>query len=127
VRYSDRGTVLLTAAVEDGLALVSVVDQGPGIPAEERDRMFDAFYRGRGARALAETPGAGLGLSLARRDIEALGGRIWLKESGSAGSTMCLSLPAVILSHNELGAAPAEAHVPVPVRRETPLVVRRTV
>ncbi|HWQ13009.1 MAG TPA: GAF domain-containing sensor histidine kinase [Roseiflexaceae bacterium] len=130
VRYSERGTVALSAAVQDGVALVSVSDQGPGIPPEERDWLFDAFYRGRGARALAEQPGAGLGLSLARRDLEALGGHIWLQHTGPEGSTMCVSLPAVILSHNELGAPSADlpAHpAPPPPLPERVAYARRGV
>ncbi len=104
VRYSSRGAIQVTAEVQDGLALISITDQGPGIPDEEREHLFDSFYRGRSARALAETPGAGLGLNLAKRDIELLGGQIWLERSGSDGSMMCVSLPAVQLSYNELGA-----------------------
>ncbi len=75
VRYSAAGQVTLAATRQDGLVRVSIIDQGPGIPHEERDRLFAAFFRGRPTRALAETPGAGLGLSIAQRDIEALGGR----------------------------------------------------
>jgi signal transduction histidine kinase len=56
--------------------------------------VFETFYRGSGTRALSATPGAGLGLSIARRDIEALGGRIWLEQSGPSGSTMCVALRA---------------------------------
>jgi signal transduction histidine kinase len=97
VRYSERGTVKLEAVLRDGLAVVSIADEGPGIPADERDRLFAAFYRGSAARALAATPGAGLGLSIARRDIEALGGQIWLEHSDSSGSTMCVALPAAAL------------------------------
>jgi len=94
VRYGEAGTVTLAATLEDGLALISISDQGPGIPHEERDRVFESFYRGSGTRSLSATPGAGLGLSIARRDIEALGGRIWLKHSDSSGSTMCVALRA---------------------------------
>jgi signal transduction histidine kinase len=94
VRYGESGTVTLAAALSDGLAVVSITDQGPGIPYDERDRIFETFYRGSGTRALSATPGAGLGLSIARRDVEALGGRIWIEHSGPSGSTMCVALRA---------------------------------
>ncbi|HEU5102553.1 MAG TPA: HAMP domain-containing sensor histidine kinase [Roseiflexaceae bacterium] len=94
VRYGEGGTVTLAAALNDGLAVVSISDQGPGIPQGERDRVFATFYRGISTRALSATPGAGLGLSIARRDIEALGGRIWLEDSGPSGSTICVALRA---------------------------------
>ncbi len=103
IRYSDQGTVTIAADVRDGLAVIMVEDQGPGIPPDERDLLFNAFYRGRRTRALAELPGVGLGLSLARRDIEALGGQIWLERTGSDGSVMCVALPAVELSYEEVG------------------------
>jgi signal transduction histidine kinase len=94
VRYGESGTVTLAAAINDGLAVVSITDEGPGIPHDERERVFETFYRGSGTRALSATPGAGLGLSIARRDIEALGGRIWLEHSDSSGSTMSIALHA---------------------------------
>ncbi|KPV53118.1 hypothetical protein SE17_11470 [Kouleothrix aurantiaca] len=97
VRYSEGGRVTLAAQLHDGHALLSISDEGPGIPYEERDRLFEAFYRGSGARALSATPGTGLGLSIARRDIEALGGRIWLEESSPHGSTICVAIPAASL------------------------------
>jgi signal transduction histidine kinase len=97
VRYSNSGDISVTATFEDGLALFRVSDQGPGIPEEEQSRLFKAFYRGRDVRALAETPGVGLGLSIAQRDIELLGGRIWLEQSGPDGSVVCVALPAELL------------------------------
>jgi signal transduction histidine kinase len=99
VRYGESGTVTLAAALDDSLAVISIADQGPGIPCDERERVFESFYRGSGMRALSATPGAGLGLSIARRDIEALGGRIWLKHSDSSGSTMCVALRAAPALH----------------------------
>jgi signal transduction histidine kinase len=95
IRYSVDGEVTLVATLQDGLARISIADEGPGIPHEEHDRLFSAFFRGRSTRALAETPGAGLGLSIAQRDIEALGGRIWLEHSGPGGSIICVAIPAV--------------------------------
>jgi len=94
VRYGESGTVTLAAALNDGLAVISIADEGPGIPRDERERVFESFYRGSGTRALSATPGAGLGLSIARRDIEALDGRIWLKHSDSSGSIICVALRA---------------------------------
>jgi signal transduction histidine kinase len=113
VRYSDHGAILVRAEVRDGLALVNVIDQGPGIPPDECDHLFDEFFRGRSGRALAERPGMGLGLSLARRDLEALGGQLWLERTGPEGSTMCVALPAILLAQSEFGAPRAgEAEPP---------------
>jgi signal transduction histidine kinase len=108
VRYSEGGTVTIDTMFHDGLVVVSISDEGPGIPQAERDWLFAAFYRGSGARALAATPGTGLGLSIARRDIEAVGGQIWLEHSDATGSTMCVALPAVVpldtFAHDEQNA-----------------------
>jgi signal transduction histidine kinase len=65
-----------------------VIDTGPGVPADARDRIFDRFYRSDGSKA----SGAGLGLSLARGAIEAIGGRLTLERSGSGGSTFRITL-----------------------------------
>jgi signal transduction histidine kinase len=107
IRYSERGLVRLAVDFHDGLALISISDEGPGIPPDEQQHLFEAFYRGRTARALAERPGMGVGLSLARRDIEALGGRIWLQHTGPGGSVMRVSLAALALAQRELGAGDA--------------------
>jgi signal transduction histidine kinase len=101
IRYSKRGQIRLTASYQDGLAYISITDQGPGIPADERDQLFSPFFRGRLTRALSETPGTGLGLSIAQRDIEAQGGRIWLEQSSPHGSTICVALPATGQSESQ--------------------------
>ncbi len=95
VRYSSSGTIAVVADLRDGLAVVSIVDQGEGIPEDEQPMLFDAFFRGRQTRALAVTPGVGLGLSIARREIESQGGRVWLERTGPGGSIVCIALPHV--------------------------------
>ncbi len=55
---------------------VRVSDRGPGIPPEERERVFEAFYRG--GRS-PEMPGSGLGLAIAKAIVTAHGGRIWVE------------------------------------------------
>jgi signal transduction histidine kinase len=76
IKFSESGgKVVLRIADEDEnqRILVEVMDDGPGIAAEELYRIFDDFYRGKDA----PMGGAGLGLSNTRRIIEAHGGRIW--------------------------------------------------
>jgi K+-sensing histidine kinase KdpD len=74
----------------DGRITVRVRDRGPGIPEEDRERIFDAFERGRSAG-----PGSGLGLAIARGFAEANGGRVWVEPGQeSTGSTFVLELPA---------------------------------
>ena len=61
----------------EGLAL-SVFDQGPGVPFERRERVFEPFVRTEGSTP-ERTPGAGLGLPVARRIVQSHGGRVWLE------------------------------------------------
>jgi signal transduction histidine kinase len=90
IRHSPAdGSVVVRAQEVDGLIEVEVQDAGPGIPPEERDLVFDAFYRGDAART---TTGAGLGLAVARAIVEAHGGRIWLPAT-NAGTRVRFSLP----------------------------------
>jgi len=91
VRYTPAGgRVVVKAAVgADGLRL-SVRDSGPGIAPEELPRVFDAFWRGDPARS---SRGSGLGLTLAKRIVEALGGRLEASSSPERGSQFDVSLP----------------------------------
>ena len=90
------GRVMLKAEVAErggtsGLA-ISVKDTGPGIPLDEQDRVFERFFRGRVA-ASGNTPGTGLGLSMAQAIVQAHGGQIEL-QSDDQGSTFLVWLPA---------------------------------
>ena len=69
------GSVSVLARSSGDEALIDVIDSGPGVPAEERDSIFDSFFRGR-AKASARVEGSGLGLAIAREFVEAHGGSI---------------------------------------------------
>jgi two-component system, NtrC family, sensor histidine kinase GlrK len=69
------GRVSVHARAHGDHALIDVIDSGPGVPEEERDSIFDSFFRGR-AKASARVEGSGLGLAIAREFVEAHGGRI---------------------------------------------------
>ncbi len=74
--------------------LIRITDRGPGVPDDERERIFEPFYRAAGR---PETGGAGLGLAIARGFAEANGGRIWLESRAGQGASFVLALPAVEL------------------------------
>jgi signal transduction histidine kinase len=82
--------VSVAVGVEDGMARVIVRDRGPGIPASERELIFDPLKRG--AAASLTRAGNGLGLFIARRVMEAHRGAIWLS-SGRIGATFTMQIP----------------------------------
>lgn len=69
-----------------------VRDDGPGIPAESRDRIFERFYRVDRARS-RETGGTGLGLSIVKHIVQAHGGEVWVKSELGEGTTFYFTLP----------------------------------
>jgi len=79
VRHA-RGSVRLAVAREDGSAVVSVSDDGPGIAPEDRERVFDRFTRLDDARA-RDGGGAGLGLAIVRELVRWLGGTVRLTDA----------------------------------------------
>ena len=90
----EGGHVRVSTYLDDGCVVVKVADTGVGIPEDERSRIFDKFYRGRGASRSAA--GTGLGLALVKHVIEAVhGGRITVTSETGKGSAFHLHLPVV--------------------------------
>lgn len=95
-RYTPpKGTVSArTRAAKGGRIRIEIEDSGPGIPADQREHIFDAYFRvDRGDQP--PVPGSGLGLAIARQLVELQGGRIWAEDCEGGGSRFCIELPAV--------------------------------
>jgi signal transduction histidine kinase len=104
IKYTPPGgRVHLGADVRDGaaggdggtgppMARVWVRDTGPGIPEEDRLRVFEKFQRGRETH-VEGIPGTGLGLAIAREIVEEHGGRIWIEAAPGGGSIFFFTLP----------------------------------
>jgi heavy metal sensor kinase len=91
LRYAPAGSLIaIEAAARDGKARVTVADRGPGIPPDERARVFERFHRSPGASG----PGAGLGLAIARSIVQAHAGTIEVTETPGGGATLVVELPA---------------------------------
>ena len=95
-KYAPEGsTVHMEAHAQDNHVRISVRDEGQGIGAEHQALIFDRFYRADDARARqgAAAGGAGLGLAICKRIVEAHGGRIWVESQPGHGAQFCIDLP----------------------------------
>lgn len=89
VKYTPPGTsVTVTARALDGAVQVEVVDEGPGLPEEAAQRVFEKFYRG-----AVKPRGFGLGLPICKAVVDAHGGRIWAESRAPRGAAFCFTLP----------------------------------
>jgi PAS domain S-box-containing protein len=93
LKYSPDGSPVEVTVIRDGeQAIISVRDQGEGIPLSEQARVFDRFHRVESGMT-RRTGGTGLGLYIAKRLVEAMAGRLWLTSRPGEGSTFSFSLP----------------------------------
>lgn len=91
IKYSsEEQTVTLRIYRKEGNVVFSVTDQGPGIPKEYQEKVFDRFFKVPGSKA----GGTGLGLAISREFIEAQGGQIWVESGYGKGSTFGFGLAA---------------------------------
>jgi signal transduction histidine kinase len=102
VRYTAPGALVrLDARVEGSRAVIEIADDGPGMDAEELDRIFDPFYRGSASR---REQGMGLGLSVVKGVVDSHGWDISVSSKKGAGSVFRISIPLT-----EENASPPEA------------------
>ena len=104
VKHGHTGRVLiLRARAEAGWVHIEIVDRGPGIPPDEISRVFEKFYRGKGAQ---RRHGTGLGLAIARRIVDAHGGTITIDSALDRGTVVDIALPVDPLDRHTPGDAP---------------------
>ncbi len=90
VKFTPQGEIRVSVReAGPGHLEVTVADTGPGIPAEDRERIFEKFARGKNAG----TEGAGLGLAICRELVERMGGTIWVESEPGRGSVFGFTLP----------------------------------
>jgi signal transduction histidine kinase len=89
------GLCRIRVAGHEARVRIEVEDRGPGVEADDREAVFDRFYRGRAAGRRSATPGAGLGLSLVAEHVQAHGGRVWVEDADGCGARFVVDLPAV--------------------------------
>jgi two-component system sensor histidine kinase/response regulator len=95
LKFSEPGTAVtirVRASGANGPVIVSVADQGPGIPAQELDKLFKPFSK-TSVRSTAGEGSTGLGLAISRKIVEGHGGRIWAESEVGNGTTFSFSLP----------------------------------
>jgi signal transduction histidine kinase len=103
LRYGDGGGIRVTTGQD---ATVEVADRGPGVPPEERDRIFERFFRG---RTRGSEGGFGLGLAIGRELAERMGGSLTLMDRPGGGTIFKLTLPR---SHGGLAPPAAPSREP---------------
>jgi signal transduction histidine kinase len=114
------GKARLSARIEDGAAVIEVADDGPGIPVEEQERVFEEFVRlGAGGRG----EGLGLGLAIVKRTADLLGADLRLQSAAGQGARFFLRLPLASAPdvQKRAGAGDTLRGVPVLIMDDEPL------
>ncbi|HBV95991.1 MAG: hypothetical protein JL50_05080 [Peptococcaceae bacterium BICA1-7] len=93
VRYTPTGgSIRMNTVVLNGFVKISVIDSGPGIPEDEREFIWEKFYKADKSRTRREGGGTGLGLAIVKRLAENMGGRIYVESTPGKGTTFSFTL-----------------------------------
>ena len=87
-----RELIIKSQCVENSEVLISVSDTGVGLPPQQADKIFDAFFT-------TKTHGTGMGLRISRSIVESHGGRLWVADNSPRGATLQFTLPAKVPAH----------------------------
>jgi phosphoserine phosphatase RsbU/P len=99
VKFSpEGGTIRLNGRKIEGFALISVADEGPGIPPDRLEQVFERFHQLRDPQK-SHPLGTGLGLSISREIVERMGGKIWVESELGAGAVFYFTIPLAEDSH----------------------------
>ncbi len=109
IKFTEKGSVAVSAKVEDERVEMRVSDTGVGIPEWEYERIFESFERGNTAVDGAY-PGTGLGLTVTRKLVELHGGRIWVESITGKGASFAFTLP-----FDEKGVEQPAERMPEPI------------
>jgi signal transduction histidine kinase len=94
IKHSPKGSLVrVEFEWNEDRARLWVEDEGPGIPAEEHEKIFERFYR-LGSELRRETQGVGIGLSIVKHIVEAHGGHVTVRSNPGHGSRFTIELPA---------------------------------
>ncbi|TMB65842.1 MAG: GAF domain-containing sensor histidine kinase [Chloroflexi bacterium] len=92
IKFTEAGSVRITAERQGAELRVSVRDTGIGVPVEDAERIFESFQQGKSGVS-GKYQGTGLGLAICRQLVEMHGGRIWVKSTAGQGSTFTFTIP----------------------------------
>ncbi|MGQ9556040.1 MAG: hybrid sensor histidine kinase/response regulator, partial [Anaerolineae bacterium] len=119
IRYTDQGSIVISATTAGGEVVVSVADTGRGIPAHELETIFDEFHQV-GRPKERKDVGKGLGLAIAKRFVQLHGGSIWVESEPGRGSTFRFTLP---LGEKTFSPTKQTTALPLPKLEDKPLVI----
>ena len=124
LRHTPEGSnIQVSARREDGSAVLEVADDGPGIPAEIRDQVFDRIVRGDGPADTAAKGGSGLGLAIVRAVADSHGGTVETGESPHGGARFTVRLPLIQVDEADV-ASDADEDKPASGRSTRPAGVQ---
>jgi signal transduction histidine kinase len=95
-RSHGRGIRAVTVSRANGYARITVDDRGDGVPVEEREQIFERFFRGAAAGRRDAGSGTGLGLALVAEHARLLHGRVWVEDAEGGGARFALELPETV-------------------------------